>query len=414
MKSNEKLNYKYLRYIIVVGAAAAVFLALSWGIYPRSFAAQHLQSENNLPPNDENKTTMSSITTTATTTTADGTTGVANATAADMPNATSVKFVSNIEQIRGHLDQAVANKESGNDTLTQAHTLHPIEEVYSSIEVLLANQNSTLNQTLSEALKDLSSNVATTSVQQFENQTRAIDMILNQTVQAIIPTFEFNNNTAFNASVVARLLDIAGHEYEEAVANGMIKEIVEYQDAQAFIHRAEAIFNSTSDTIDEAMAHEVQEVNEFFAVLNNTVDSKGDPQTVETTVNGIIHELEEITGFSSSQLLGGGEAGKAAEEQDPIAIINNIKSLLDKLLSAYQSQNYDEAESIAIEAYLENYEHIEALIAEHDEQLMLQTETMLREELRQMIEDKAPVDQIQQHIANIEANLDKAASLLQQ
>lgn len=414
MKSNEKLNYKYLRYIIVVGAAAAVFLALSWGIYPRSFAAQHLQSENNLPPNDENKTTMSSITTTATTTTADGTTGVANATAADMPNATSVKFVSNIEQIRGHLDQAVANKESGNDTLTQAHTLHPIEEVYSSIEVLLANQNSTLNQTLSEALKDLSSNVATTSVQQFENQTRAIDMILNQTVQAIIPTFEFNNNTAFNASVVARLLDIAGHEYEEAVANGMIKEIVEYQDAQAFIHRAEAIFNSTSDTIDEAMAHEVQEVNEFFAVLNNTVDSKGDPQTVETTVNGIIHELEEITGFSSSQLLGGGEAGKAAEEQDPIAIINNIKSLLDKLLSAYQSQNYDEAESIAIEAYLENYEHIEASIAEHDEQLMLQTETMLREELRQMIEDKAPVDQIQQHIANIEANLDKAASLLQQ
>ncbi|WP_148680939.1 hypothetical protein [Candidatus Nitrososphaera gargensis] len=270
-----------------------------------------------------------------------------------------------------------------------------------------------MNQTLSEALKDLSSNVATTSVQQFENQTRAIDMILNQTVQAVIPTFELNN-TAFNASVVARLLDIAGHEYEEAVANGMIKEIVEYQDAQAFIHRAEAIFNSTSDTIDEAMAHEVQEVNEFFAVLNSTVDSKGDPQTVETTINGIIHELEEITGFSSSQLLGGEEAGTTAEEQDPIAIINNIKSLLDKLLSAYQSQNYDEAESIAIEAYLENYEHIEAPIAEHDEQLMLQTETMLREELRQMIEDKAPVDQIQQHIANIEANLDKAASLLQQ
>lgn len=412
MKRNEKLNYKYRRSIIVVGAAAAVFLALSWGTYPHSFAAQHLQSENNLPPNDENKTTMSSITTTATTT-ADGTTGVANATAADMPNATFVEFVSNIEQIRGHLDQAVANKESGNDTLTQAHTLHPIGEVYSSIEVLLANQNSTLNQTLSEALKDLSSNVATTSVQQFENQTRAIDMILNQTVQAVIPTFELNN-TAFNASVVARLLDIAGHEYKEAVANGMIKEIVEYQDAQAFIHRAEAIFNSTSDTIDEAMAHEVQEVNEFFAVLNSTVDSKGDPQTVETTINGIIHELEEITGFSSSQLLGGEEAGTTAEEQDPIAIINNIKSLLDKLLSAYQSQNYDEAESIAIEAYLENYEHIEALIAEHDEQLMLQTETMLREELRQMIEDKAPVDQIQQHIANIEANLDKAASLLQQ
>ena len=50
-------------------------------------------------------------------------------------NSSLVGFDSNIEQIRGHLDQAVSNKEIGNTTLAKAHTLHPIEEIYSSIEV---------------------------------------------------------------------------------------------------------------------------------------------------------------------------------------------------------------------------------------------------------------------------------------
>ena len=88
--------------------------------------------------------------------------------------------------------------------------------------------------------------------------------------------------------------------------------------------------------------------------------------------------------------------------------------MLNEMLSAYKAQNYPEAESIAMEAYLENYEFIEEPIAQHDQQLMEQTEIMLREELRQMIKDKAPVEQVQQQVDKINANLDKVATLLQQ
>ena len=351
-----------------------------------------------------NGTTTSAATANTTTTT----TATVTATA---PNATFVDFASNIEQIRGHLDQAVVNKESGNDTLALAHTLHPIEEVYSSIEGPLAAQNSTLNQTLSVALQSLSSSVANSTAPQFKEQTATVDMLLNETMGAVIPSQELGSNNVFNASVIARLLGIAGHEYQEAVANGTVKEIVEYQDAQAFVYRAEAVFNATSGKINQTMAHEVEEVNEFFGILNDTIINKGDPAQVETTINGIVHELEEITGLPASQLLGEEEGG-AASEQDPVAIINNIKSMLDQVLSEYQSQNYEEAESIAIEAYLENYEYVEAPIAQHDEELMEETEIMLREELRQMINDRVPLEQIQNHIAEINANLDKAAGLL--
>ena len=396
-------------YLGIVGAMVMLALLSSSGPYVLSFGVQYQPQQSAtivVASSNENMTTVSSPS-------GNGTTTIANETStmASAPNATLVEFVSNIEQIRGHLDQALINKESENITLAEAHTLHPIEEIYSSIEDQLANQNSTLNQTLSAALQNLPSSATNATLQEFESQIDDVNTLLNDSVQAVVPSAEFSNNPAFNASVVGLLLEVAGHEYEEAVENGTVKAIVEYQDAQAFIYRAHIIFNSSASNINQSMAHEVEEVNEFFSNLNGAVNNKEDPATVEITINGIIHELAEITGLSESQLIG---EEVSAEEQDPIAIINNIKSMLTQLIAAYGSQDYQGAESIAIEAYLENYENVEAPIAQQDQQLMEQTEVMLREELRQMITDRVPVEQIEQHIAMINANLDRATELLQQ
>jgi S-adenosylmethionine/arginine decarboxylase-like enzyme len=394
-------------YLGIVGAMVLLAVLSSSGPYALSFGVQYQPQQQSasiiVASTNQNMTTAA--------TSPNDTTTVANqTTTAAAPDVTLVEFVSSIEQIRGHLDQALINKESGNNTLAQTHSLHPIEEVYSSIEDQLVNQNSTLNQTLSAALQNLSSTVTNANLQDFESQIDYVNMLLNNSVLTLVPSSELNNNPAFNASVVGRLLHLAGHEYEEAVANGTIIEVVEYQDAQAFIHRAESVFKSSASRINQSLAHEVEEVNEFFSNLNRAVNNREDPTTVETTINGIIHELAEITGLSESQLIGE-EAG--TEEQDPIAIINNIKSLLTQLVSAYRSQDYQGAESIATEAYLENYEFIEAPLAERDQQLMEQTEVMLREELRQMITNRVPIEQIEQHIAMINTNLDRAAELLQ-
>jgi hypothetical protein len=407
MEEYKKANLRS-PYLGIVGAMLLLALLSSSGPYALSFGVQYQPQQSAtiiVAGSNQNMTT--------TATSPNGTTSVANETTTTMATAsdvTLVEFVSSIEQIRGHLEQALINKESGNNTLAQTHSLHPIEEVYSSIEDQLVNQNSTLNQTLSGALQNLSSTVTNATLQDFESQIDYVNMLLNNSVQAVVPSSELNNNPAFNASVVGRLLRLAGHEYEEAVANGTIKEVVEYQDAQAFIHRAESIFKSSVSRMNQTLAHEVEEVNEFFSNLNGAVNNRDDPETAETTVNGIIHRLAEITGLSESQLIGE-EAG--AEEQDHIAIINNIKSLLTQLIAAYESQDYQGAESIATEAYLDNYEYIEIPLAQRDQQLMEQTEVMLREELRQMITDRVPIELIEQHVTMINANLDRAAELLQ-
>jgi hypothetical protein len=396
-------------YLVTAGAIALLVLLSSSGPYALSFGVQYQPQQSAtiiVASSNENMRTTS--------TDSNATSSIANETTtrASTLNATLVEFISNIEQIRGHLDQALVNKESGNNTLAQAHVLHPIEEIYSSIEEELTNQNSTLNSTLSAALQNLSSSVTTARLEEVHDQIQSINELLNNSVQAVVlPSSEVSNNPAFNASVVARLLHVAGHEYEEAVANGTIRAIVEYQDAQAFIDRAESIFQSTASRINQSLAPEIGEVNESFSNLNDSIINTEQPEAVERTINGIVSELAEITGLSEDQLIS--EEAEGAEEQDPIAIINNIKSLLTEVIGAYRAQDYSGAENIAIEAYLENYEHIEAPLAQHDRQLMEQTEVMLREELRQMIMDRVPIEQIEQHIVMVNANLDRATELLQ-
>ena len=85
-------------------------------------------------------------------------------------NSSLVDFDSNIEQIRGHLDQAVANKEIGNTTLAKAHTLHPIDEIYSSIEVQIDATDPSLNQSLSTSLSQLSNMVDNSTVDEFKTR----------------------------------------------------------------------------------------------------------------------------------------------------------------------------------------------------------------------------------------------------
>jgi hypothetical protein len=106
--------------------------------------------------------------------------------------------------------------------------------------------------------------------------------------------------------------------------------------------------------------------------------------------------------------------GQDTEEiqREPVKIIENIQVLLNKILEEYKAQNYTGAEEIATVAYLENYEYVEAPLAERNEELMEETEIMLREDLSTAIEEKAPVEQVQQLMNNINGNLDQAKQLL--
>jgi hypothetical protein len=333
------------------------------------------------------------------------TTGRSASNASQELNSTQVGFVSNIEQIRGHLNAALMNKEAGNTSLAKAHTLHPIAEIYSSIEPQISNANITLNETLATNLNQFSEIVNSSSIDEFDAQSQTINGILNQTLQQVIPT-EIADNSTFRLGVVSDLLSIAGVEYGEAVENGTIKEMVEYQDGQAFVSRAQDIFSQTSATLPSNLNAEVQETNTFFSDLTGAIQNKSSPEVVDRSIGAIIHEISELTGINEENL-GGQATGTESGE-----VISEIRNLLNQTIQAYQQQNYAEAEGLATTAYIDNFEFIEAALAEKDEALMENTEIMLREQLRQLIQNQVPTEQLQQHIDKINDNLDRAETLL--
>ncbi len=185
-----------------------------------------------------------------------------------------------------------------------------------------------------------------------------------------------------------------------------IKEIVEYQDGQAFITRAQDVFMQASSAIPQEMNLEVEETKQFFSDLNTAIQNKSNPEVVDGSIGAIIHEISEITGISEAGLGGQGADTESGE------IISEIRSLLNQTVEAYNQQNYAEAEALATTAYLDNFEFIEAPLAEKDQVLMENTEVMLREQLRQFIQNRVSIEEIQQHIEKIDSNLDKAERLL--
>jgi plastocyanin len=103
-----------------------------------------------------------------------------------------------------------------------------------------------------------------------------------------------------------------------------------------------------------------------------------------------------------------------AQQQKPTEIISTVKTLLNQTIKEYRNQNFTGAQNLASSAYLDHFEFIEAPLEKHDKVLKENTEIMLREQLRQSIKDKLPVESIQQLVSKINSNLNKAEQLLAQ
>ena len=103
---------------------------------------------------------------------------------------------------------------------------------------------------------------------------------------------------------------------------------------------------------------------------------------------------------------------QVASEREPAELISTIRDLLNQTMIEYNRQNYTGAADLADVAYIDNFEFLEAPLAEEDEQLMEETEITLREELSGLIEERAQPQQVQEIINQINGSLDQAEQLL--
>ena len=164
-----------------------------------------------------------------------------------------VNFHSNIEQIKGHIEQAEENRNNNNNSLAYVHTTHPIEEVVGLITIPLNNTEPKLNDTYINALYSLS-NLASPSNnstnEEFGEQAQSSIDMSNKVISTVIPVATLND-TNHNITVIQDLLTTFQEEYAEGVKDGKIIMMLEYQDGSAFIGRANDIFNNTKSITTE-------------------------------------------------------------------------------------------------------------------------------------------------------------------
>ncbi len=120
-----------------------------------------------------------------------------------------------------------------------------------------------------------------------------------------------------------------------------------------------------------------------------------------------ISELKNCSGQENETILTENESNKY------IDYLQNARNLLNQTSVEYKNSNYTGAEELAIAAYLDNFEYVESeLEKKGSHSLMLDIEHMMREELRDLIKNKANQTELDMHINATDAKLLEAINLL--
>ena len=132
---------------------------------------------------------------------------------------------------------------------------------------------------------------------------------------------------------------------------------------------------------------------------------------MESTVSSMSLTILLLFGYGFGLNVSNAQESEA-EERKPVEIITEIRSLLNQTIIEYQNSNFSGSSALVEEAYLENYEFIEAPLAEQNETLMEETEVMLREQLRDLVKSEGVEADVQTLVEKINSNLDQADLLL--
>lgn len=306
-----------------------------------------------------------------------------------------LEFVGYLEEILGHLWALEQNLDENNTNLAMVHATHPIAELYDLISPELQEHDIALDLQLREILFELKAK--TTSNVTREQAQQAIDeakMTVELARSAVVG--DEGNKVDFKINLINGLLETSIIEYEEAVSDGQIKEMAEFQDGSAFVWRSQQIYDTI---VSEVPEHEAEEIAGFYEDLWDGYNRNAAPSEIETLAGGIIHELEEV-------------AGMEMEITELTDYVTNIRNLLTEAKGEYEEGETAEALSLATKAYLDNYEFLESAVGAQNSELNEEVEHMMREELRDMIKNGAPASEVGTHIDKILLKMDEVAVIV--
>ncbi len=196
-------------------------------------------------------------------------------------------------------------------------------------------------------------------------------------------------------------LHLVEEEYRDAVTDGKITNQVEYDETVIFLQKAISILDENKDDLDKLNKDAISKVESNLKQIDELVVSLEKFSDLQLLVQDSMSILDGLID----------DSGSSENNAAPNYFVK-IRQLLEESEKQYTSGNTQDALDLALEAYLDNYEFLEAPIAEHDKKLMEEIEIMMRIELTNMIKNNADQSEINGHIDTILEKLDKAQNLI--
>lgn len=213
---------------------------------------------------------------------------------ADSDRDAKLEFAGTLEETLGHFWALEMNLDESNAKLALVHATHPISELYGTMAEHLKS-NPDFDQKLQSTLLELKDKT-NTNVSRQEAQLAIDDAkeIISEAREIVVGS-ELSNESKFKMQLINQLLETSKVEYKEAVVNGIVEEMAEFQDGSAFIWQSQQIFK----TIDNLDPIDSERINASYEQIWSDFDIRADPVDVTNSIDTIIYEFEELSGIQS-------------------------------------------------------------------------------------------------------------------
>jgi hypothetical protein len=201
----------------------------------------------------------------------------------------ALKFYRDIGLIRGHLLVGGELVEAGRWADALPHFAHPEEEIYPGLRDGLKSFNVPPFQI---ALKALTQTVKAKNKEAYQRARAALDERL-AAAEASVRSKE-QDVPAFTLATVLEILQTSTEEYEEAIKNGRIANVVEYQDARGFVFEADRMLSGVSDALSAKNADAVKAIRASLADLKSTFPTPMPPKQPVKDVGAYLSDVSKI------------------------------------------------------------------------------------------------------------------------
>jgi len=337
-----------------------------------------------------------------------------NSTSSESPSISNENLLLlnlNLNRIETQLNILLDKINGNNNSFLFEHAYIPHSVVFPSIKPVAISLDSNLASSLEANLTDIGLN-ARTSPDSPVLRTEIINSInlVNDFYSKLKDTLPAQDFSILESQTMSYLLRDAYNSYGIYLNASKLPDpeaasfaTMDYENTLGLLNQSSVIFEILTPNMTDAKSEEVEY---FVSSLNALVDSKSE-DTAEflRLVSAIENDLNESNNIRLQSFSG---------VVDPTlqAYYDNIDTLLNNALSSLRNGDYVAADKNVSSAYLDNFEYLEAPIEEVNSTLMLQIETNMRENLRDMIQNQTSFPVIDAYVTDIKADLEVSKQLL--